>query len=430
MDVTDLKDYIIGAKEVARRIDEDDISFSYEMAPMTSDWKAEGFQIGYILINDIFEWLCYLGLGDGVIVEEEVDFINYCLDLSFSKEDIWNLAISKLNKDFKNHLPISFILFCEAEIVYKDLIINHSVPVYSENLFRLFGVLGKSFIDCDGETTFNEKNIYEEHINLLWNKLNDFRQRRGITPTYDELVGENICEQDITVANDLNMKKVNKMNLVLKLLSQGYSLHDLNNIAYVSKNVIAKWFHKGRLGEKNFEEFYSKCIKLNPILENEFDEVIENINLDDIDDEINVESTTDSIKQKPNSEPKNHIYKHHITQLKSQFQFKEKNTRKLIEKCFPSPQMTNAKFNNDVDNCSRVFSNKYENVMLILESASINSPELDNEIKYNFNILKEINDKLDSLHEELLISISKSGDMDVEILLEDMGRLIDSVKDY
>ena len=430
MDITDLKDYIVGAKEVARRIDEDDISFSYNCAPLIFDWKSEGFRIEYVLLNDIFNWLCYLGLGDGVIVDEEVNFINYCLDLKFTRDELQNLAQSKVNNDFRNQIPVSFILFCEAEIIYKDQIINHSVPVHSENLFRLFGILGESFIACDGEITTDEKNIFKEQINLLWQKLNDFKTKRGITPTYDNLVGENISKQDITITTDLNKKTNDKMNLVLKLISQGYSFNDFNNIAYVSTDIVAKWFHKGRMGDNNFEEFYSKCIKINPILEIEFDDLIEHINLDNIDDEISIKSETSSIKQKSNSEAKNYIYKNHIIKLKSQFQFNEKNTRKLIEKCFPAPQITNTKFNNDVDNCSRIFSEKYENKMLILESANVDSTKLDNEIKSNVTVLKEISGKLNLLHEELLISISKSGDSEVEIVLEDMGRLIDSVKDY
>lgn len=430
MNIMDLKDYIVGAKVVARRIDEDDINFCYKKTPMIFDWKSEGFKIEHILLNDIFNWLCYLGLGDDVIVNEEVDFINYCLDLNFTKKELQKLATSKLNNEYANQMPLSFILFSEAEIVYKDSIINHSVPVHSENLFRLFGLLGESFIACDGETTIDEKNIYEEYIQLLWHKLNDFKDRRGFTPFYDNLVGEHVSKQDITISNDLNKQTLSKMNLVLKLLSQGYSLYDLNNIAYVSVNIIAKWFHKGRLGEKNFKEFYLKSIKLNPILEMEFDDVIEHIDLDKIDDEIHPKSKTDGIKQESNSEPKNYIYKDYILQLKSQFQFKETNTRELIERCFPAPQMTNAKFNGDVDNCSKIFSNKYENIMLILESTCINSNKLDDEIKSNIEVLKEINNKLTLLHEELLINISKSGNHDVELLLEDMGRLIDSVKDY
>ena len=67
---------------------------------------------------------------------------------------------------------------------------------------------------------------------------------------------------------------------------------------------------------------------------------------------------------------------------------------------------------------------------MIIESASVESSKLDNEIKLNVLALKEINNKLNLLHEELLINISKSENHEVEMLMEDMSRLIDSVKDY
>ena len=324
MDMTDLKDYIVGAKEVSRRIDEDDISFSYKTTPLIFDWKSEGFKIEYILMNDIFNWLCYLGLGDGVIVDEEVEFINYCLDLDFTKENLQELALSKKDKEYENQIPVSFILFCEAEIVYKDSVINHSIPIPSENLFGLFVVLGESFIACDGEVATSEKDMYENRIHLLWDNLEEFKKRRGITSDYTELIGENISEQKITITTGLNKKTNDKMNLVLKLISQGYTFTDFNNIAYVSTDIVVKCFHRGKLGDKGFEEFYSKCIELNPILKKELYDLIEQINLDEIDDEIQIKSEIDSTKQTSNSKPKNYIYKNHITQLKSEFQFKEK----------------------------------------------------------------------------------------------------------
>lgn len=63
MDIIDLRDYIVGAKEVARHIDEDNFNFCYEMTPLIFDWKSEGFKIEYIILNDIFNWLCYLELA-------------------------------------------------------------------------------------------------------------------------------------------------------------------------------------------------------------------------------------------------------------------------------------------------------------------------------------------------------------------------------
>ena len=436
MDLNDLKEYIIGARKVAEYIDEDNVSFSHDKSPMIFDCKSEGFKIKYLLINDIFSWLCYLGLGDGCIADEEVDFINDSLDLNFTKDQIRKNAISKLNKDFKRFMPISFILFCEAEIVHKDLMISHSAPIYSDNLFALFGVLGESFISCDGEITRDEKYIYYEYLELLWQNLIRFKKRRGIDDTYDNLVGENLLKQDIVVKSNSNSKITNKMNLILKLISQGYCLHDLNSILYISDNIIAKWFCLGRLGDKNFEEFYFKCIKLNPSIEMEIDEVMESINIFNIDDDIYHENNEQIAKHNTKKDKKdfhsqkNQFYKLKINKLNSQFQSNEKNTKDLIEKCFPAPQMTNSKFNHEVDQCSILFHQKFENTMMMIDSITRYSDKLENEIILNIESLNGINNKLNSLHDELLINISKSGDKDIENLLGDMVRLIDSVKYY
>ncbi|WP_406533615.1 hypothetical protein [Methanobrevibacter sp.] len=425
-----LKDYIVGARKVTEYIDDDNISFSFEKSPLIFDWKSEGFGIEYLLINDIFSWLCYLGLGDGNIADEEVKFINNCLDLDYTKDEIRKFAIFKLNKDFKNHIPISFMFFCEAEIVNKDLMISHAAPIYSENLFALFARLGESFIGCDGEITSDEKTIYNEYLHLLWQNLNDFKKRRGIDDSYDNLVGEDVLEKDINIETQLDKRIADKMNLVLKLISQGYSLYDLNNVAFISTDVIAKWFYKGRLVDEKFEEFHLKCMKINPDFESDVDEVIEHIDIFSIDDEINSNQKAENSKPKRTSKQKKQDYKLHINGLQSQFLLKEKNTHELIEKCFPAPQMTNSKFNNRVDDCSKIFYKKLDNTVLMIDSANVYSDELENEIKSNMDVLNEISSKLDSLHEELLITISKSGDEDVENILEEMARLIDSVKEY
>ena len=428
----DLKDYIIGAKKVTKEIDKDNISFSYKKSPLIFDWKNEGFKIEYILINDIFNWLCYLGLGDGFIADEEVEFIDNYLDLNFTKDQIRKLSISKLNKDFKYHIPASFILFCEAEIVDKNLMVTHSMPIYSKNLFALFAILGQSFISCDGEITSNEKIIYEEYLELLWRNLKNFRIKRGIDDTYENLVGIDVPIEDITINNaNLNKKIINKMNLDLKLLSQGYSLDELNNIAFLSINIIVKWFYKGRNDDKNFKEFYQKSIKLNPLFEIDIDNALEDIDLNNVD-EILDDGNNETKKLDYDSviKSKNHDYMHQINEIQSQFHLKEQNTRNLIDKCFPAPQITNTKFNDDVDECMKLFSHKFECIQIILKSTQEYSVKLDKEVQSNIEVLKEINNNLGSLHDELLIKLSQRGDEDIENMLEEMGRLINSVKDY
>ena len=126
----------------------------------------------------------------------------------------------------------------------------------------------------------------------------------------------------------------------------------------------------------------------------------------------------------------NKSFKTQITDLKIMFELKKQNTYELIEKCFPSPQMTNTKFKGNVEECSKIFYQKTDNLMLIINSSSEYPAKLENEIKYGISILKEINNKLDSFNTELLINMSDSNDENYENVLEEMDMLIDSVKDY
>lgn len=431
MNLKDLKYFINNSKEIAKDIDDDKYFFTYENTPLIFDWKSEGFKIEYILTKDIFDWLCYLVLSDGNISNKEVKFINYCLDLKFTKNQLRKLAIYNLNKDFENHIPISFVLLYEAEILNKDLMMSQE-HTYSEEFFGLFLKIGELFISCDGKTTDYEETLYREYICLLSENLKDFKSRRGIDATYKHLVGKNVSPEDITLNKNSKKEIANKMNLILKLISQGYSLYDLNNIAYLSIEVIAKWFCLGRLGDKCFEEFYLKCIKLNPSLENEIDNIIEDIDIVNIDEDIYIYNKNKLPPKSKNETDiqKDHFYKLQIDKLKSHFEDTEEKTRKLIEKRFPAPQMTNTKFIHHVDKCSKIFNDKIDNVKRMIESKTNYTNKLENEIKTNINSLTGINDELDSLNEELLINMSKSGQKDIENLFEDMEELINSVKYY
>ena len=78
----------------------------------------------------------------------------------------------------------------------------------------------------------------------------------------------------------------------------------------------------------------------------------------------------------------------------------------------------------------KLFSHKFECIQIILKSTQEYSVKLDKEVQSNIEVLKEINNNLGSLHDELLIKLSQRGDEDIENMLEEMGRLINSVKDY
>lgn len=123
-------------------------------------------------------------------------------------------------------------------------------------------------------------------------------------------------------------------------------------------------------------------------------------------------------------------YKIQVNNLKSKFDIKEKNVRDLIEKRFPSPQITNAKFNSIVDECCNVFNQKTEMITTIVDSTTEYSYKIENELKSNIDVLKEINIKLDNLTNELIIALSEEKNTGVDDLFEDIDKLTDSIKDY
>ena len=118
------------------------------------------------------------------------------------------------------------------------------------------------------------------------------------------------------------------------------------------------------------------------------------------------------------------------TDLKDEFDAKEKSTRDLIEKRFAPPQLTYTKFITVVDKSSKLFNEQASNALTMIELATDPSPKLENEIKSKIDILKTIIAKIDDLKNELVLNMGESDHEDVESLFGEMNDLIDSVKDY
>ena len=138
-------------------------------------------------------------------------------------------------------------------------------------------------------------------------------------------------------------------------------------------------------------------------------------------------------ESKPKPENKTLIfnsYKIQANNLESKFDIKVENVRDLNEKRFPSPQITNTKFNSKVDECCNVFNQKTEIITTIVDSTTEYSSKIENELNSNIDILKEINIKLDNLTNELNIALSEEKNTEVDDLFKDMDNLTDSIKDY
>lgn len=103
------------------------------------------------------------------------------------------------------------------------------------------------------------------------------------------------------------------------------------------------------------------------------------------------------------------------------FESKEKIAREMIEKRFPSPQLTNSKFNGVLDKCKEVVESQVE----ILNSLTP-TDKTKYEISSRKKLIKQVISKVDDLTNELILSEESN----IEDVIEDMDNLINSVKEY
>lgn len=125
-------------------------------------------------------------------------------------------------------------------------------------------------------------------------------------------------------------------------------------------------------------------------------------------------------------------YEREISNLKVAFEVKEKVVRNLIEKRFAPPQLTYDKFISTVDSCHKIFNAQAESCSNIISLAGEDTPRIRQELNSKINIMKRIINQIEDLTNELVINISSDSQSkdEVNVLLEDMKDLIDSVKDY
>ena len=125
-------------------------------------------------------------------------------------------------------------------------------------------------------------------------------------------------------------------------------------------------------------------------------------------------------------------YESQVNNLKQLYEVKEKVAIDMIEKRFSPTEMTYEKFMSTLRSCSNLFYEQVESTLNIINFSSDNSPKVEYEIKNRIDILKLIIEKVDELTNELVLNMgSLDSDSDeIRYLVEDMEKLIKSVKDY
>ena len=103
------------------------------------------------------------------------------------------------------------------------------------------------------------------------------------------------------------------------------------------------------------------------------------------------------------------------------FESKENIARKMIERKFPAPQMTNTKFNAVIDECKK----EVESQVSIL-NALTPTTKTKHEIASRKKLIKQLISKIDDLTNELILFEENN----IEYIIDSMDELINSVKNY
>lgn len=136
--------------------------------PEISNLKSEKINLETVIIDDLFKWFSYLGLGDGVITDNELEFINTLLDTNYSKDEIFNLADAKLDAN----PPISFKYLDELDLFAQDWGMGNIG--FSNSLYDCYSLFGKFFITVDNELNEKVYETYEKYIKTLKSSLNNY----------------------------------------------------------------------------------------------------------------------------------------------------------------------------------------------------------------------------------------------------------------
>lgn len=161
LDMSALKNHLDNVTFLIKTLDIDLIK---DYCPQISE-QSSGLEV--IVLDDLFKYLSYLGLGDGVITENELEFINELLDSAYSEEDILNLGDAKLED-----LPLSFECLHELDMFAQNFDMT-GVKSCNE-LFESYKFLGKFFITVDGELNEEVLEKYDDYINDLEKNLGDY----------------------------------------------------------------------------------------------------------------------------------------------------------------------------------------------------------------------------------------------------------------
>ena len=118
-----------------------------------------------LIVDDLFKYFAYLGLGDDVITDNELEFINSLLNTSFTKEDIQTLTDLKISRE----IPLSFKCLHELDLCGVNFDMTELNT--ANELYNCYKVFGKFFITVDNELNEDVFKLYNDYMANLEKSL-------------------------------------------------------------------------------------------------------------------------------------------------------------------------------------------------------------------------------------------------------------------
>lgn len=218
-------------------------------------WQSKGITLKSIVLTDLLDWLCCLAFSDGFIAPEEVQFINTHLNQELSVNDIIESCKFRINQDYFKHLPLSFILLYEDDLVMKSMDIDMDFNSV-EQLHILFMVIGAQFIYCDNDAAFKEISMFNGYNEDLYERIHDFnsiQKELAILEVLNGEVGEKYSENKYSFNQDI-------VNDYREKLTELDNLDEINE--EISKDNLSREMTDNTLETNPFE---SKVVKTNTV---------------------------------------------------------------------------------------------------------------------------------------------------------------------
>ena len=129
--------------------------------------RSQNASLEVVVLDDLFRYFSFLGLGDGIITDNELNFINELLVSYYTREDI--MSLTDVESD---DLPVSFECLHELDQFAQGFDMT-GIRACNE-LFESYRFLGIFLLTVDGELNEEVFSKYADYIDSLEERLGDY----------------------------------------------------------------------------------------------------------------------------------------------------------------------------------------------------------------------------------------------------------------